>query len=129
MQAKSLPLPSKLGEVLRHKHWSDCNSSIDHRDVKVSCDGGVIKKFAATNRSSSHCCHKNEYTGVTFYAKSTSLAAGSLPVGHRNHSRLGGGLSTIRSTLKCTNLDEPISDTILFVVDFDIKKISHVYRP
>ena len=35
LQAKSVPLPMKLGEVLRHKHSSDCNSSIHAREVKA----------------------------------------------------------------------------------------------
>ena len=35
LQAKRLPLPLKFGEVLRHIHWSERNTSTHPRDVKV----------------------------------------------------------------------------------------------
>ena len=35
LQGKSLPVPPKLGEVLCHKQWSDRNSTVNPRDVKL----------------------------------------------------------------------------------------------
>ena len=43
--------------------------------LKRSRDGYVKKYLSVTNHSSDHCCHQNEYIGVTFCAKLTSLAA------------------------------------------------------
>ena len=49
LQAKSLPLPLKLGKVLHHKHLSDRNPSIHPRDVKAFMRWLRNKKFAVTN--------------------------------------------------------------------------------